>query len=95
MAAGIETRHGPHGTRYRASVWSGQDGKLIRKTFTSMVEAKRWRVDAAQALQHGTLRPPSSQTVREAAEGVDRRREGRHDPQPFRAPVQALHRPRI
>jgi len=69
MAAGIETRHGRHGTRYRASVWSGQDGKLIRKTFTSMAEAKRWRVDAAQALQQGTLRPPSSQTVREAAEG--------------------------
>jgi len=95
MAAGIETRHGPHGTRYRASVWSGQDGKLIRKTFTSMVEAKRWRVDAAQALQHGTPAPTVEPNRQGGRGGVDRRREGRHDPQPFRAPVQALHRPRI
>jgi integrase len=77
MAAGIETRHGARGTTYRASVWSGQDGKLIRKTFTSMAEAKRWRVDAAQALQHGTLRAPSSLTVTEAAEAwLDGARDG-------------------
>jgi integrase len=67
-ATGIEARPGPRGTRYRASVWSGPDRKLIRKTFDSLAEAKRWRVDAAQALQHGTLRPPSSLTVEQAAE---------------------------
>lgn len=85
MAAGIEIRNGPRGKRYRASVWSARDGKLIRKTFDSLAGAKTWRLDAARALQHGTLRPPSSVTVKEAAEawleearaGTIRNRSGR------------------
>jgi integrase len=66
-------------------VWSGRDGKLIRKTFDSLAAAKTWRLHAAQALEHGTLRPPSKLTVKDAAEawleesraGTIRNRSGR------------------
>jgi len=85
MATGIEIRNGARGKRYRASVWSPRDGKLIRKTFNSLAAAKTWRVDASQALQQGTLRPSSDLTLRDAAEswleqaraGMIRNRSGR------------------
>jgi integrase len=69
MAAGIEVRKGPRGTKYRVAVWSPRDGRLIRKSFDSLAQAKSWRVDAQKALQDGVLRPPSKLTVRTAATG--------------------------
>jgi len=67
MAAGIEIRKGPRGTKYRARVWSPRDGRHIDKTFDSLAEAKSWRVDALKALQDGVLRPSSKLAVRDAA----------------------------
>src|SRR4051794_30127776 len=82
---GIEVREWKHVTTYRASVWSTRDGRLIRKRFDSLAEAKAWRTDAMAALQHGTLRPPARVTIEESAEawledarnGVVRNRSGR------------------
>lgn len=53
---------------WRATVWSPRDGVKIRKTFTREAEAKSWRTDAKQALNHGTLRAPTRRTLRDAAE---------------------------
>jgi integrase len=63
MATGIEVR----GDGYRASAYSARDGKRIRKTFSTLAEAKAWRQDAQVALRQGRMRPPSSVTLREAA----------------------------
>jgi integrase len=61
---------------FQANVWSARDGRRIRKTFASISEAKAWRVDALQGVRRGTMRAPSSTTVREEAqawlEGVAR-----------------------
>jgi integrase len=68
MAEGIEIRTGKNGIRsYRAKVWSGRDGKTIRKTFPSMTAARGWRHDALVALERGTLRAPKPTTITEAA----------------------------
>lgn len=53
---------------YEAWVWSQRDGKKIRRTFRSLAEAKGWRHDAASAVGKGTLRAPTSTTLREAAQ---------------------------
>jgi integrase len=77
--AGIEVRHARtcnsiEGGRcncqptYRAHVWSKRDGKRVRKTFSSLAEARSWRQDAQVALRQGRMRAPSSTTLREAAE---------------------------
>jgi DNA-binding CsgD family transcriptional regulator len=50
---------------YRAEVWSARDEKKIRKTFTSLVEAKAWRADALGELRRGSLRAPSAMTLAE------------------------------
>jgi integrase len=53
---------------YEASVYSVRDGKKIRKTFATLSAAKGWRADAVGALRRGTMRAPTSTTVREAWE---------------------------
>jgi hypothetical protein len=41
---------------YRAEVWSPRDEKKIRKTFSSLAEAKACRADAVGELRRGALR---------------------------------------
>jgi integrase len=53
---------------YEASVWSARDRKKLRKTFGTLGAARGWRADAQVALRKGTLRAPTSTTLREAAE---------------------------
>jgi hypothetical protein len=53
---------------YRAEVWSARDEKKIRKTFTSLVEAKAWRADALGELRRGSLRAPSAMTLADVAD---------------------------
>jgi integrase len=77
MAEGIEVRH-TKGCRstgggrcnceptYRASVWSNRERKRIRKTFSSVAEAKAWRADALVALSKGVLRAPKPITLHES-----------------------------
>jgi hypothetical protein len=77
--AGIEIRHskvcrsrtgGACSCRptYQASVWSAVEQKRIRKTFSTLAEAKAWRSEAQTAIRRGTLRAPSQMTLRDAAE---------------------------
>ena len=79
MSTGIETRHargcpardkGDCACRpsFQASVWSARDGKRIRKTFSTITGAKTWRSDAQVALRKGTMRAPTSTTLRQAAD---------------------------
>jgi integrase len=49
-------------------VFSKREGKKIRKSFRSLDEAKVWRQEAQRAVRRGTMRQPSRQTLREAAE---------------------------
>jgi integrase len=79
--AGIRVRHGRacltrSGGRcscvpsIEASVYSVRDGKKIRKTFTgkgALSSAKGWRADALHGLRRGTMRAPTSTSLREAA----------------------------
>jgi integrase len=53
---------------YQAAVWSGRERKRIRREFPTLAAAKLWRQDAQVALRRGTMRAPTSTTVREAAE---------------------------
>lgn len=53
---------------YEAFVYSPRDGRKIRKTFTTVGEAKRWRIASLKAVQDRRLRAPSRTTLREAAE---------------------------
>lgn len=53
---------------YEAFVFSAREGKKVRKSFAKLAEAKAWRHDASTALRKGTMRAPSSMTLREAAE---------------------------
>jgi len=48
-------------------VWSQRDGKKIRKTFPTASAARTWRADAAAAIERGSLRAPTKQTLRAAA----------------------------
>lgn len=96
MAEGIEVRHAKgcrclSGGRcnctpsYRVRVWSNRERRRVRKSFTSLAEAKAWRAEALVALRLGTLRAPVPETVRAAAtawlkgarEGTVRDRSGR------------------
>jgi integrase len=80
-AIGIEIRHGRACAArddgecsckptFQASVWSARDKRRIRKTFATPSAAKAWRQDAIVGLRRGTMRAPSSTTVREAAEAL-------------------------
>jgi integrase len=52
---------------YQASVWSARDNRRIRRTFPTPSAAKTWRADAMTALHKGTMRAPSSATLRQVA----------------------------
>ena len=78
---GIEARHqrscGTHsGGRcncsptWRAWVYDKRSKTSIRKSFTTLVEAKRWRSEAADALYKGRLGTPTKVTVSEAAKAL-------------------------
>src|SRR5215210_1246232 len=74
--AGISVRHrrgcpapqGPCGCSpaYQAMAWSSADRKPVRRTFSSLAEAKLWRRETQVALRKGTLRAPSARTLEEA-----------------------------
>jgi len=53
---------------YMASAWDAATGKKIRKTFSSLSEARAWRHDATSKVKRGELRSSTRQTVAEAAE---------------------------
>ena len=53
---------------YQASVWSVREKKRIRKTFPTLAAAKGWRADAYGAVRRGTMRAPTSVTLREASD---------------------------
>ena len=74
--AGIRVRHGrarPSNTggrcscqpSYEAFVYSARDGRKLRKTFPTLAAARAWRADAASALRRGTMRAPTSTTLRQ------------------------------
>jgi hypothetical protein len=52
---------------YQASVWSARDGRRIKKSFSTLAEARAWRASAQTAIHRGTMRAPSQVTLREAA----------------------------
>jgi integrase len=63
----------PTGIRQRGKSWEAwvydrRDGKKIRKTFPTLAAAKGWRADATSAVRKGTLKAPTSKTLREAGE---------------------------
>ena len=53
---------------YESWVYSRKDGKKVRKGFSDYSEAKRWRTDAAHAINKGTLRATKPITFKQAAE---------------------------
>jgi integrase len=53
---------------YQAHVWIAREGKRKRKTFSKLAEAKTWRQDALPAIRRGTMRAPSTMTLRQAWE---------------------------
>src|SRR2546421_8316017 len=53
---------------YQAAVWSGRERKRIRREFPTLAAAKAWRQDAQVALRQGTMRAPTTTTIREAAD---------------------------
>lgn len=75
---GIEVRHArscpaERGGRcacrptYRAVVYSRRDDRTIRKSFSSLAEAKAWRADAQGALRGGSLSAAPTATLNQAA----------------------------
>jgi integrase len=62
---------------YQASAWSAPDQKRLKKTFSTLAEAKAWRAEAQTALRRGTMRAPSQLTLRDAAQAwLDGARDG-------------------
>lgn len=55
---------------YQASVWSARESKRIRKTFTTLAEARAWRSETQTGVRRGTLRAPANTTVQETAEDL-------------------------
>jgi integrase len=53
---------------YQAAVWSNRERKRIRREFPTLAAAKLWRQDAVVALRRGTMRAPTTTTIREAAD---------------------------
>jgi integrase len=79
MATGIRRRHSAgcraeDGDRcdckagWEAAVFDKREGRKIRRTFATKAEASDWRADRQIAKRSGSLRSPSKQTLREAAE---------------------------
>jgi integrase len=93
-AGGCDCRPG-----YQAQVYSPRDRRTIRKTFTSLADARSWRAETQVALRRGTLRAPSRTTLAEEAAswlsaanaGVIRARSGDpYKPSALRSYEQAL-----
>jgi integrase len=55
---------------FQASVFIAREGKLVRKTFSSIAAAKSWRADSMQSVKRGTLNAPTRQTVNAAADAL-------------------------
>src|SRR4051794_20444294 len=53
---------------HMAHVWSAEESRRIRKTFTTLGDAKAWRTEMLVGLRRGTVRAPTKTTVRHAAE---------------------------
>jgi integrase len=59
------------GQSWEAWVWVPRDKKKLRKTFSgkgAKSAAKNWRADALKPVREGTMRAPTRQTLREAAD---------------------------
>ncbi len=78
MPTGIRTRHARtcrsrEGGRcsctpsYQAQAYDARTGRQVWRTFPTLSAAKLWRQDAQVALRRGTMRPPSANTIAEAA----------------------------
>ena len=52
---------------YRAEVFSARDGRKLRKTLATLVEAKQWRADTERALRDGRRLGARPITFRQAA----------------------------
>jgi len=76
---GIEIRHDRNcatrrGARcscspsFRAKVYDGRTGRYLKKTFSSVSEAKAWRTEALVALRQGTITAALAPTLAEAGE---------------------------
>ena len=52
---------------YRAEAHGAVDGKRVRRTFRTMIEARAWRAEAQVALRQGTMSAATALTLREAA----------------------------
>jgi integrase len=82
MATGIRTRHArscqshDDGGRcnctpsYQAQAYDARTGRQVWRTFPTLAAAKLWRQDAQVALRRGTMRPPTTKTIAEAAEAL-------------------------
>jgi integrase len=76
---GIVVRHstrcaggsGPKGCNcrpgYQAQVYSAAERRTIRRTFKTLGEARAWRAETKNALERGSLRPPSRQSIEQAS----------------------------
>jgi integrase len=85
--------------KYRAQVWSERDHRKIRRSFSTLSEAKAWRVDGQAAIRSGALRAPTALKLADAAAawlggaraGAIRNRSGdRYKPSTIRGYEQAL-----
>jgi integrase len=52
---------------YQAQVYSAAEGRTIRRTFRTLADARAWRAETKAALERGSLRAPSRQTLEQAA----------------------------
>jgi len=53
---------------YQAQVYSAAERRTIRKTFRTLADARAWRAETKTALERGSLRAPSRQTLEQAAQ---------------------------
>ncbi len=84
---------------YQAQVYSPAERRTIRRTFKALGDARAWRAETKAALERGSLRAPSHQTLEQAAQdwvkaanaGVIRTRSGdAYKPGALRGYEQAL-----
>jgi hypothetical protein len=79
MATGIRARHARTcrsraGARcscspsYQAQAFDARTGRQVWRTFPTLSGAKLWRQDVQVALRRGTMRPPTTKTIADAAE---------------------------
>jgi hypothetical protein len=53
---------------FEASAYAKRDGKKVRRTFPTLIEAKRWRTAMLKLSHDGGLRAPAATTLHEAAD---------------------------